>query len=57
MVPTLHASNRVKSEDNATKENHMSPEENNKALGRSIVDAINKGNLVALDAVFAPGYV
>lgn len=35
----------------------MSPEENNKALGHSIIDAINKDNLVALDAVFAPGYV
>ncbi len=34
----------------------MSPEEN-KALGRRIVDAINVGNSAALDEVFAPGYV
>lgn len=34
----------------------MSPEEN-KALGRRIVDAINLGSSAALDEVFAPGYV
>jgi len=34
----------------------MSPEEN-KALGRRIVDAINLGSSGALDEVFAPGYV
>lgn len=34
----------------------MSPEEN-KALGRRIVDAINLGSPAALDEVFAPGYV
>jgi predicted ester cyclase len=34
----------------------MSPEES-KALGRKIVDAINSGNLTAVDEVFAPGYV
>jgi len=34
----------------------MSPEEN-KALGRRIVDAINLGSSSALDEVFAPGYV
>ena len=35
----------------------MTPEENNKALGRRIVDAINSGSPAALDEVFAPGYV
>jgi predicted ester cyclase len=35
----------------------MSPEENNKVLGRNIVDAINKGNLAGIDEAFAPGYV
>jgi predicted ester cyclase len=35
----------------------MSPEENNKALGRNIVDAINSDSLTAFDAVFGPGYV
>lgn len=35
----------------------MSPEENNKDLGRRIVDAINTGNLAAIDEAFAPGYV
>lgn len=34
----------------------MSPEES-KVLGRKIVDAINAGNLAAVDEVFAPGYV
>jgi len=34
----------------------MSPEEN-KVLGRRIVDAINLGSSAALDEVFAPGYV
>jgi steroid delta-isomerase-like uncharacterized protein len=34
----------------------MSPEEN-KALGRKIVDVINSGNLAAVDEAFAPGYV
>ena len=34
----------------------MSPEEA-KALGRSIVDALNADNLAALDEVLAPGYV
>jgi len=35
----------------------MSPEENNKVLGRRIVDAINVGNMAALDEVLGPGYV
>lgn len=35
----------------------MSPEENNKALGRRIVDALNAGNLAGIDEVFAPSYV
>lgn len=34
----------------------MSPEEN-KTLGRRIIDAVNTGNLTAIDDVFAPGYV
>ena len=34
----------------------MSPEDS-KALGRRLVDAINAGNLTALDELFAPGYV
>lgn len=34
----------------------MSPEEN-KALGRRFVDAVNTGNLTTIDDVFAPGYV
>jgi predicted ester cyclase len=34
----------------------MSPDEN-KALGHSIIDAINSGNLASVDAVFAPSYV
>lgn len=34
----------------------MYPEEN-KTLGRRIVDAVNTGNLTAIDDVFAPGYV
>jgi predicted ester cyclase len=46
----------VESEDNATKEKYMSPDEY-KVLGRSIVDAINSGNLAAFDAMFAPEYV
>jgi len=37
-------------------EKRMTPEEI-KMLGRRIVDAINTGNLTAVDAVFAPGYV
>src|SRR3972149_10130256 len=51
-----HPSDRMQSEVNATKENHMSPEDS-KALGRRLVDAINAGNLIALDELFAPGYV
>jgi len=35
----------------------MSPEENNKVLGRRIVDALNAGDLKAIDEVFAAGYV
>ncbi len=36
----------------------MSPEEKeNKALGRRVVDALNSGNLTAIDEVFAPSYV
>ena len=35
----------------------MTPEENNKALGRRIVDAVNTGNLAAFDEVYASGYV
>lgn len=35
----------------------MSPEENNKALGRRIVDALNAGNLAGIDELFAPSYV
>ena len=35
----------------------MSPEENNKALGRRIVDAVNAGNLAGIDEVFATSYV
>ncbi|MGH2452823.1 MAG: ester cyclase [bacterium] len=36
----------------------MSPEEKeNKAIGRRVVDALNSGNLTAIDEVFAPGYV
>lgn len=35
----------------------MSPEEQNKALGRRIVDALNAGDLKAIDEVFAAGYV
>jgi len=34
----------------------MSPEEN-KSLGRRIVDAVNTGNLAAIDDVFASAYV
>ncbi len=34
----------------------MSPEEN-KAIGRRIVDALNSGNLTAIDEVFAPSYI
>lgn len=34
----------------------MSPEDN-KALGRRIVDAVNTGNWTTIDEVFAPGYV
>jgi len=34
----------------------MSPEDS-KVLGRRLVDAINAGNLPALDELFAPGYV
>jgi predicted ester cyclase len=37
-------------------ENRMSLEEN-KNLGRRIVDAINSGNLTAIDEVFASSYV
>src|SRR5947199_9548167 len=37
-------------------ENRMSPDEN-MALGRRIVDALNTGNLTALDEVFDGGYV
>ena len=37
-------------------ENRMSSEEN-KTLGRRIVEAINSGNLTTIDEVFAPGYV
>lgn len=37
-------------------ENRMTPEES-KALGRRLVEAINSGNLAAIDEVFAPGYV
>lgn len=37
-------------------ENRMSLEEN-KNVGRRIVDAINSGNLTAIDEVFASGYV
>src|SRR5687767_13569556 len=47
----------MKSEDNSTKENHMSPEETNKNLGRRIVEAINTGNLGIVDEVFASSYV
>lgn len=40
----------------------MSPEEirtleNNKTLGRKVVDAINNANLTAIDELFAAGYV
>jgi len=36
----------------------MSPEEKeNKAIGRRIVDALNSGNLTAIDEVYAPSYV
>ncbi|MBI3933825.1 MAG: ester cyclase [Acidobacteria bacterium] len=45
----------MRSEDIHTGEPHV-PEEN-KALGRRIVDAINAGNMTAIDDVFAPGYV
>ena len=37
-------------------ENRMSPDEN-MALGRRIVDALNTGNLTAIDEVFDAGYV
>lgn len=37
-------------------ENRMSSEEN-KTLGRRIVEAINSGNLTTIDEVFAPSYV
>src|SRR2546427_2399319 len=37
-------------------ENRMASEEG-MALGRRIVDALNTGNLTAIDEVFAPGYV
>jgi predicted ester cyclase len=37
-------------------ENRMSPEET-KALGRRLVEALNTGNLAAIDEVFAAGYV
>ena len=37
-------------------ENRMSSEEN-KTLGRRIVEALNSGNLTTIDEVFAPGYV
>ncbi|HEV8340275.1 MAG TPA: ester cyclase [bacterium] len=36
----------------------MSPEEKeNKAIGRRVIDAINTGNLTAIDEVFSPSYV
>ena len=37
-------------------ENRMSSEEN-KTLGRRIVEALNSGNLTTIDEVLAPGYV
>ena len=37
-------------------ENRMSSEEN-KTLGRRIVEAINSGNLTTIDEVFSPSYV
>ncbi len=37
-------------------ENRMSPEET-KAFGRRLVEALNTGNLPAIDEVFAAGYV
>src|SRR3989337_2362501 len=51
-----YPSDRMQSEVNATKENHMSPEDS-KVLGRRLVAPINAGNLIALDELFAPGYV
>jgi len=65
-LPTL--AYRVESEE-LSEENHMAPDttykneenrmssEDNMGLGRRIVDALNTGNLTAIDEVFAPGYV
>ena len=36
----------------------MSTEENqNKAIGRRLIDAVNSGNMTAIDEVFSPSYV
>lgn len=35
----------------------MSPEDNNKALGRQIVEAINNGKFDSFDKIFAAGYI
>lgn len=36
----------------------MSPEEKeNKAIGRRLIDAVNAGNMTAIDEVFSPSYV
>jgi predicted ester cyclase len=56
MAAHSRPADRAEGEDKATKENHMSPEEN-KTLSHRIVDAINKGNLAAIDDVFAPTYM